>query len=320
MDSTPQNPTNPPLADGIPVAAGGDARTDFIAIDRLLVRGILGLHEWERRSTQDILVSAVLHADLTRIGASDDVRDGVDYSAVKQRIMTHVESAERFTVEALATDIAGLCLGFAPITRVVVRVQKPSAERFARSVAVQIERTRPMMLNDAVIGLASNHDREANLSVAVKQLRAVGRVEAVSTVFESPRLGGQGPDYLNAAARARTCLPAAEILRMLKSIERTMGRTDESKTQGRVPIDLDLCMLSNQVIRAANVSIPDPDILTREYLARTCAEVLPNAVYPEDGRTLSAIAKSLDGNMSLRPRTDLKLNSDLHGAQAGGAE
>ena len=302
------------------VATGDSTPSDYIAIDRLLVRGILGLHEWERRSRQDILVSVVLYADLTRIGASDDVGDGVDYSDVKRRIMTHVEGAERLTVEALATDIAGLCLGYAPVTRVVVRIQKPSAERFARSVAVQIERTKEMMLSDALIGLGSNQDPEINLPRAVKELRSVGRVEAVSTVFESAPVGQGGANYLNAAARVRTCLPAAEIRRRLEAIERTLGRTEESKTRGSVPIDLDLCLMPGRVIRAKDVSIPDADILSREYLAKACAEVLPNGVYPEDGRSLSSIAGSLDGSMSLRSRKDVKLDSDLHRAEIRGID
>jgi len=45
-------------------------------------------------------------------------------------------------VERLATEIASLCLQHAGVERVKVRVEKPGALRFARSVGVEIVRTR----------------------------------------------------------------------------------------------------------------------------------------------------------------------------------
>jgi dihydroneopterin aldolase len=56
--------------------------------------------------------------------------------------MLHAESAGRLTVEALATDLARLCLQEPGVQKVRVRVEKPGAVRFARSVGVEIERTR----------------------------------------------------------------------------------------------------------------------------------------------------------------------------------
>jgi FolB domain-containing protein len=114
---------------------------DRIEIRDLLVRGLIGLHEWERRGKQDILISMTLFTDLRRCGASDNVADSVNYSAVVRKVHDFVESSQRFTVEALATDIARICLGFGGVQRVRVRVEKPSAERFVDGIGVEIERT-----------------------------------------------------------------------------------------------------------------------------------------------------------------------------------
>jgi len=46
------------------------------------------------------------------------------------------------TVEALATDLAQLCLEVARVAKVRVRVEKPGAVRFSRSVGVEIERAK----------------------------------------------------------------------------------------------------------------------------------------------------------------------------------
>jgi dihydroneopterin aldolase len=45
-------------------------------------------------------------------------------------------------VEALAADVARLCLEEAGVMKVRVRVEKPGAVRFAESVGVEIERSR----------------------------------------------------------------------------------------------------------------------------------------------------------------------------------
>jgi dihydroneopterin aldolase len=56
-------------------------------------------------------------------------------------VIRYVEESDRFTVEALAADIAKLCLEQEGVVRARVLVEKPGALRFARSVGVEIERT-----------------------------------------------------------------------------------------------------------------------------------------------------------------------------------
>ena len=115
---------------------------DRIEIRDLLLRGILGINPEEREKKQDILVNLTLFADLRQAGRSDDIADTPNYRTITKRVIEHVEQVGRFTVEALATDIARLCLEDPRVARVRVRVEKPGALRFARSVGVEIERSR----------------------------------------------------------------------------------------------------------------------------------------------------------------------------------
>jgi FolB domain-containing protein len=116
--------------------------SDAILIRDLLVRGIVGVNDWEREERQDVLVNVTLFTRLDRVLESDRLEDSVNYRTVAKRIIAHVESSRRYTVEALAGDIARICLEFAGVERVRVRVEKPGALRFARSVGVEIERSR----------------------------------------------------------------------------------------------------------------------------------------------------------------------------------
>ncbi len=113
---------------------------DRIFIKDLLVRGIIGVNDWERESPQDILINIILFTDIRKGGKSDDIFDCVNYRTVAKAVQNHVEASQRFTVEALATDIAEICLSFPNVEKVCVRVEKPGAVRFSKSVGVEIER------------------------------------------------------------------------------------------------------------------------------------------------------------------------------------
>jgi FolB domain-containing protein len=115
---------------------------DEIFIEDLLIRSVIGISEREREQPQDILVNITIYTDTARAGESDDVNDSVNYRTVSKSVLAHTEKVHRFTVEALAEDIARICLENPDIFGVKVRVAKPGAVRFSRSVGVSITRMR----------------------------------------------------------------------------------------------------------------------------------------------------------------------------------
>jgi FolB domain-containing protein len=115
---------------------------DKIFIKDLIARGIIGVNDSEREKPQEILINIILYADISKAGASDKLEDTVSYRTIAKRAIAHAEMAKRYTVEALATDIAQFCLEDPRIEKVCVRVEKPGAVRFSKSVGVEIERSR----------------------------------------------------------------------------------------------------------------------------------------------------------------------------------
>ena len=115
---------------------------DQVLIKDLLVRGVIGINDDERKSPQDILINIILFTDIENATQSDNISDCINYRTIAKKVMTHVEKVQRFTVEALAGDIACLCLQEKSLQGVRVRVEKPGAVRFASSVGVEIERMR----------------------------------------------------------------------------------------------------------------------------------------------------------------------------------
>ncbi len=116
---------------------------DKVFIKDLRVQGILGIHDRERVTPREIVINVTLYTDTRRAAHSDELSDCVDYSAMAKKIRAHAESAARMTVEALANDLAKLCLSEPKVQKAVVRVDKPGAVTEAASVGVEVERARP---------------------------------------------------------------------------------------------------------------------------------------------------------------------------------
>ena len=115
---------------------------DKVIIKNLLARGIIGVNDWERKRAQNILINITLFTDTRRAAETDNLEDCVNYSTMSKKLLAHAETVNRITVEALANDLARLCLEEKGVLKVMVRVEKPGAVRFAESVGVEIERSR----------------------------------------------------------------------------------------------------------------------------------------------------------------------------------
>ena len=117
-------------------------KPDRIHIRDILVRCIVGINPDEREKKQDVIISLCLEGDLRLPGESDDIGDTINYKEIKDRVIRFTEASSFFLIEALAHEIAALCLDVPEVQRVGVTVDKPGALRFAKSVAVEIFRTR----------------------------------------------------------------------------------------------------------------------------------------------------------------------------------
>ena len=115
---------------------------DRILIKDLRARCIIGVDAEERGEKQEVLINLALSVDARKPGRSDRFEEAVDYRHLKKQVLAMAEASQFHLVEALAERVAEICLAQAGVEAVRVRVEKPSALRFARSVGVEITRRR----------------------------------------------------------------------------------------------------------------------------------------------------------------------------------
>ncbi len=279
---------------------------DWIRIEELRAIGVIGLHEHERRGPQAILIDASVRLDLRDIARTDNVCAGVNYKAIAHEMLEHAQTSERHTIEALASDLAGVCLHHAGVHEARIAVCKPDADPYARRVVAEVCRSREDLLERVYIVMGSNAEPERNLPEAAAKLGAIGRVLGVSPAYQTPAEGDSvQADYVNAAVMIETCLPPAAIRGQLKQIELDAGRENGTRD---VSIDLDLCLYGDLTVATGGVCVPRPEIETCAYVARTLSDLDPALVHPVTGELIAEIAARLSHDGSLHVREDIDLN------------
>lgn len=113
---------------------------DIVFVREFRVDTIIGIHAWERRVRQTVVLDLEMATDNRRAGASDRLEDVVDYAAVSERLRTFIESSEFSLIETLAERVADLVLGEFGVSWLRLRLSKPGAVNGAREVGVLIER------------------------------------------------------------------------------------------------------------------------------------------------------------------------------------
>lgn len=120
--------------------------TDRIRLNEMVFYGYHGVLPEERALGQRFVVDVELRVDLRRAGASDDLGDTVNYSAVYAAARDVVTGPPCQLIEAVAERIASRVLAEHPtVESVEVRVRKPEVPipgSVLGSSEVRIERIR----------------------------------------------------------------------------------------------------------------------------------------------------------------------------------
>jgi len=114
--------------------------TDRIEIANLQVTTCIGVHAWERRVRQTLLIDLELPVDIRPAAAADALTLTLDYTAVAERARAFGTASERTLIETFAEDLAADLLGAFDLAWVRLSVQKPGAITDAAPVRLSIER------------------------------------------------------------------------------------------------------------------------------------------------------------------------------------
>jgi dihydroneopterin aldolase/2-amino-4-hydroxy-6-hydroxymethyldihydropteridine diphosphokinase len=147
----------------------------------------------------------------------------------------------------------------------------------------------------AFVSVGSNIDPEDNVRKAVRLLGAQTRIRAISTVYLTEPMGRPGqPSYYNCVLEIETGTPPLDLKRtVLRHIEDSLGRTRKNDKFAPRTIDLDLILYDDITIEGEELTLPDPDILQRPFLAISLYELAPDLVLPGSGACIADITAGI---------------------------
>ena len=157
------------------------------------------------------------------------------------------------------------------------------------------------------LSLGSNRgDRALNLQRAIEALEGAGvRVQRASSLYKTEPVDfGPQEWFLNCAVEAQTYLMPRQLLRALKSVERALGRRP-GVHKGPRPIDIDILLYENVVVRTTELTIPHERLAQRRFVLVPLRELAPTARDPVSKRTVAELLQGLtDASQVVKYRSE----------------
>jgi dihydroneopterin aldolase len=113
---------------------------DIVYLRDLRIDTVIGIFDWERRTTQTIILDLEMSADIAKAAASDDIKDTLNYKAVAKRLIEFVGASDFQLVETLAERCTQIIREEFDVRWVKLTLNKKGAVRGADDVGVIIER------------------------------------------------------------------------------------------------------------------------------------------------------------------------------------
>jgi 2-amino-4-hydroxy-6-hydroxymethyldihydropteridine diphosphokinase len=147
----------------------------------------------------------------------------------------------------------------------------------------------------AYIGIGSNlGNRQENCLNALELLGKKGIiVKKRSSMLETKPWGVKDqPRFINMAIEIETGLDPKELLKILKNVERELGRKESFKWGPR-SIDLDILLFEDLVLKEDDLEIPHPSMHERDFVLKPLCEIAPDIIHPVLKKKICNLAQEL---------------------------
>ncbi len=136
------------------------------------------------------------------------------------------------------------------------------------------------------LGLGSNIDPKTNLELAIRELQARYGELRLSPVYQGAAMGFEGPDFINLVVGLETDESPVDIHTEIERIHDLAGRTRGSERFSSRSLDIDLLLYDDLILEHARFHLPRSDVLDYAFVLRPLAEIAPEVVHPQTGKTI----------------------------------
>ncbi|WMY97472.1 MAG: dihydroneopterin aldolase [Arsenophonus sp.] len=118
---------------------------DVIIIKKLTVFTIIGIHDWEKKNRQKLIINIKMKTDISKALQSINIKDCLDYEVVTKTVINFVENKKFLLIESVAQEIAKMILKKFKTSWVRIEIFKSGIMLNTKYVGIMIERSRNMV-------------------------------------------------------------------------------------------------------------------------------------------------------------------------------
>ena len=151
---------------------------------------------------------------------------------------------------------------------------------------------------------ASKGDRESFVRSALDELKKGNFIiQKVSPLYETDPVDCEDgvPPFLNGVLQGVWNGSAEELLDLCQCIERRAGRPEKHSSRQSRELDLDIILFGQKIIRTERLTVPHPRAFQRSFVLAPMNDIAPDAVFPDRGKTVSALLRGLSAPGGIRP-------------------
>ncbi|MCL4410219.1 MAG: 2-amino-4-hydroxy-6-hydroxymethyldihydropteridine diphosphokinase [Gammaproteobacteria bacterium] len=145
------------------------------------------------------------------------------------------------------------------------------------------------------LGIGSNLERLKHIQAGVHSLAEAFAELSLSPIYESEAYGFSGPAFYNLVAEVRTELSLADVQQICRQIELAHGRPESAEKYSSRTLDIDVLLYGDciQDATANEPALPRSDILTRAYVLKPLADLVPFALHPQTQQSYQALWRDM---------------------------
>jgi 2-amino-4-hydroxy-6-hydroxymethyldihydropteridine diphosphokinase len=141
-------------------------------------------------------------------------------------------------------------------------------------------------MTEVIILLGSNINPAVNIRLGAITLAEHLPILRSSSVWLTPAVGADGPDFYNAAVACQTDMTADKLkYSLLRPIEEQLGRVRTSNKYAPRTMDLDAIILDGTIL--------EPRLWETAFILLPVSELVPSLKHPGSGLSLAMLAEKM---------------------------
>ncbi len=164
-------------------------------------------------------------------------------------------------------------------------------------------------MNEVMLGLGSNINREENIRSGVEILSTLLREMRMSPIYEARSVGFYGDSFFNLVVIGKTDMSLSSLAGLLRDIEFDHGREKNAEKYSSRTLDIDILTYGEIVGECEGIVLPRDEIVQQAYVLKPLVDLCGGALHPSLHASYRELWESFSGDRAGIWLSDFQLDN-----------